>query len=65
MRSVPGKESFFRMNGNPECRVFMNCSNEECDNVSGGCLSELERINNFCYLEDNMNGEGRSELAVT
>ena len=29
------------------------------------CLSELERVNNFCYLGDNMNGGGRSELAVT
>ena len=36
----------------------MNVSNKVCKNVLNVCLSELERVNNFCYLGDNMNGEG-------
>ena len=44
----------------------MNGSNEECKNVLNGCLSELERVNNYCYLGDNMNSGGESgELVVT
>ena len=43
----------------------MNGSNEECKNASNGCLSELERVNSYCYLRDNENGGGGSELAVT
>ena len=43
----------------------MNVSNEECNNVSNVCLSELERGNNFFYLWQNMNGKAGSELAVT
>ena len=43
----------------------MNVSNEECNNVSNFCLSELARVNNFCYLGHNMNGREGSELAVT
>ena len=50
------KKVFCRMNGNFECRVCMNVSNKEGNKVSNGCLSESERVNNFCYLEDNMNG---------
>ena len=42
----------------------MNVSNEEF-NISNGCLSELERVSNYCYLADNMTSEGGSELAVT
>ena len=41
----------------------MNVSNKVCNNILN-CLSEVERVNNFCYLEDNMNSGG-SELAVT
>ena len=54
-----------KMNSIFECRVCMNVSNEEYKNVSNVCLSELERVNNFCYLGYNMNGGGGSELAVT
>ena len=54
-----------RMNRNFECRVCMNGSNEECKNASNGCLGELERVNSYCYLGDNVNGGGGSELAVT
>ena len=43
----------------------MNFSNEECKNVSDNCLNELERVNSYCYLGDNVNVEGGSELAVT
>ena len=53
------------MNGNFECRVCMNGSNEEGKNVSDSCLSKLERVNSYCYLGDNMNGGGGSKLAVT
>ena len=42
----------------------MNGSNEESKNVSNSCLSELERVNSYCYLGDNMNGGRESELAV-
>ena len=45
------------INGNFECRVCMNASN--------GCLSEMERVNSYCHLEDNVKGGGGSELAVT
>ena len=38
---------------------------EECKNVSDSYLSELERVNSYCYLGYNMNGGGGSELAVT
>ena len=54
-----------RINGNFECRVCMKGANEECKNVSNSCLSELERVNNYFFLRDNMNEGGRSELAVT
>ena len=54
-----------RMNENFECRVCMNGSNEECKNVSNSFLSGLERVNSYCYVKDNMNGGGGSELAVT
>ena len=43
----------------------MNVSNKVCKNVLNFCLSELERMNNFCYLGDNMIGGEGSELAVT
>ena len=51
------------MNGNFECRVCMNGANVECKNASNGCLGELERVNSYCYLGDNVNGGGGSELA--
>ena len=51
------KISYCKINGNFECRVFMN--------VLDACMSELERVNSYCYLDDKMNGEGGSELAVT
>ena len=54
-----------RMNGNFECRVCMNGANVEYKNASNGCLGELERVNSYCYLRDNVNGGGGSELAVT
>ena len=54
-----------RMNGNFECRVCMNGAKVECKNASNGCLGELERVNSYCYLGDNVNGGGGSELAVT
>ena len=54
-----------KMNGNFECRVCMNGANVECKNASNGCLGELERVNSYCYLGDNVNGGGRCELAVT
>ena len=54
-----------RINGNFECRVCMNGAKVECKNASNGCLGELERINSYCYLGDNVNGGGGSELAVT
>ena len=53
------------MNGNFECRVCINGANVECKNASNGCLGELERVNSYCYLGDNVNGGGGSELAVT
>ena len=49
------------MNGNFECRVCMSGAKVECKNASNGCLSELERVNSYCYLGDNLG----SELAVT
>ena len=49
-----------RMNGNFKFRICMNVSNKECNNVSSDCLNELVRVNNYCYLGDNMNGEGGS-----
>ena len=42
----------------------MNVSNKVCNNVSNVFLSELERVNNFCYLGDNRNCGRGSELAV-
>ena len=42
----------------------MNGANEEC-NILNGCLSELDTVNNYFYLGNNMNGRGKSELAVT
>ena len=54
-----------RINGNFECRVCMNGAKVECKNASNGCLRELERVNSYCYLKDNVNGGGGSELAVT
>ena len=54
-----------RMNGNFEFRVCMNGSNAECKNISNSCLSELKRVNSYCYLNDTRNGGGESELAVT
>ena len=59
------KRGSCKMNGNVECRVCMNISNEKCNNVSNVCLSELEKANSYCYLGDNMNGGGGSELAIT
>ena len=53
------------MNGNFESRVCMNGANVECKNASNGCLGQLERVNSYCYLGDNVNGGGESELAVT
>ena len=53
------------MNGNFECRVCMNGANVECKNASNGCLGELGRVNSYCYLGDNVNGGGGSEVAVT
>ena len=52
------------VNRNFEFMVCMNSLNEEFYNLSSVCLSELERVNNFFYLGDNMNG-GRGKLAVT
>ena len=43
----------------------MNALNMVCKNILNVCLSELGRVNNFCYLGDNMNGERGSELVVT
>ena len=43
----------------------MNVSNKVCNIDLNVYLSELERVNNYCYLRDNMNGRGGSELAVT
>ena len=54
-----------RMNGNFECRVCMNGGNVECKNASNGCLGDSETVNSYCYLGDNVNGGGGSELAVT
>ena len=34
-------------------------------NGSNGCLSELEKVNSYCYLGDNANGGRRSEPVVT
>ena len=45
-----------KMNGSFECRACMNVSNKVCNNVLNVCLSELEKVNSYCYLEDNMNG---------
>ena len=59
------KGVYCRMNGNFECRVCINGSNEECKNVSNNCLSNLEKVNSYCYLGVNKNGGGGSELAVT
>ena len=59
------KRVFCRMNENFEFRVCMNGSNEECKNASNGCLGELERVKSYCYLGDNVNGGGGSELVVT
>ena len=53
------------MNRNFEYRVFMNVSNEECNNVLNGCLSELMRGKNYFYLGNNINKRGESELSVT
>ena len=50
-----------KMNGNFECKACMNVSNKVCNNVSNGCLRELEKVNNYCYLGDNMNG-GRGSV---
>ena len=44
---------------------ILNGANEECKNASNGCLGELERVNSYCYLGDNVNGGGGSKLAVT
>ena len=54
-----------KTNGIFEYRVCMNVSNKVCNNVLNVCRKKLERPNNFCYLGDNMNGGGGSELAVT
>ena len=54
-----------KMNKNFEFRLCMNGSNEACDNVSNSCSSELEKMNNFCCLDGNRNGEEGSELAFT
>ena len=54
-----------KMNGNFECRVCMNGANVECRNASNSCLDELERVNSYCYLGDNVNGGRGSKLAVT
>ena len=54
-----------RMNGNFGCRVCTNGANREDKNVSNACLGELERVNSYCYLGDNVNGGGGSDLAVT
>ena len=43
----------------------MNGAKVECKNASNGCLGELERVNSYCYLGDNVNGGEESELAVT
>ena len=40
------------MNGNSECRVCMNVSNEKSNKVLNGCLSELEKVNNYCYTKN-------------
>ena len=53
------------MSGKFECRVFMKVSYKVCNNVLNVCLSELKRVNNFCYLGDNGNGGGGKKLAVT
>ena len=43
----------------------MNVSNKECNNALNFCFSELDRVNNFFYLGNNMNGGGGSDLDVT
>ena len=43
----------------------MNVLNEECIKVLNSFLSELERVNNYCYLGININGGGGSELTFT
>ena len=43
----------------------MNASMEECNDALNNFMNEMERVNNYCYLGDNMNGERGSELAVT
>ena len=43
----------------------MNVSNEEGNNVSNGCLSELERVNDYFYLGNNKKWRERKSLAVT
>ena len=57
------KRVFCKMNGNFECRVCMNVSNKIFNKVLNVCLSELEKVNNYCYLGDNMKSGGGSELA--
>ena len=59
------KRVSLRMNGNFKCRVCMNGAKVECKNASNGCLGELEKVNSYCYLRDNVNGGRESELAVT
>ena len=54
-----------KVNENFEYKVFMNGSNEKCKNVLNGCLSELEKVNSYYYLVDNMNGGRGRKLAVT
>ena len=53
------------MNGNFECRVCMNGLIQKCKNIVNGCLCELEEVNNYGYLGDNVNSGGGNELAVT
>ena len=64
-RCAKVKRVFCKLNGHFECRVRMNFSNKVCNSVLNVCLSELEKVNSYCYLGDNMNGGGRSEPVVT
>ena len=52
VRCVRVKRVSYRINGNFECRVCMNVSNGECNNVLNVCLSNLKRVNSYCYLRE-------------
>ena len=55
------------MYGKFECCVcILKVQNlNQNDNQTNDILKDLERVNNFCYLGDTINGDGSSELSVT